>query len=141
MSRARASRGGGPGPGAGWRATRALWRLTGACTHSRILEASWESSDSPRSGRGALQSRLPPQVKVAMVISGEFLVSVRSGPTAAPLVLGRGLGGPPAVGAAGRGEAEGARATEGRGQVQPGFGTPAQAQGRAELARSRGVQA
>ncbi|XP_039104084.1 phospholipid-transporting ATPase IK isoform X2 [Hyaena hyaena] len=52
----------------------------------RILEASWESSDSPQSGRGALQSRLPPQVKVAMVISGEFLdqllLSLRKEPRA-----------------------------------------------------------
>ncbi|XP_029772229.1 phospholipid-transporting ATPase IK [Suricata suricatta] len=52
----------------------------------RILGTSWESNNRPRTGKGLLQSRLPPQVKVAMVINGEFLdqllVSLRKEPRA-----------------------------------------------------------
>lgn len=61
--------------------------------HSRILEAYWETNSNVQGGKGRRKKRFLPQVKMAMVISGEFLVSVRSGPPAEPLVLGRGLGG------------------------------------------------
>lgn len=54
---------------------------------SQILEAYWESSNNLLSGQGSLKNQL--QVKMAMVISGEFLVSVSSGLTGGPLAHGR----------------------------------------------------
>lgn len=60
---------------------------------SQILEACWESNNNLPSGQGPLKNRFPPQVKTAMVINGEFLVSVGSGLTVGPLACGRGLGG------------------------------------------------
>ncbi|XP_016065163.1 PREDICTED: phospholipid-transporting ATPase IK [Miniopterus natalensis] len=39
----------------------------------RILEASWESDNHLPSGSGSLKNRFLPQVKMAMVINGEFL--------------------------------------------------------------------
>lgn len=44
--------------------------------HSRILEAYWETNNNVQRGKGHRKNRFLPQVKVAMVISGEFLVSV-----------------------------------------------------------------
>ena len=58
-----------------------------------MLEACWESNNNVLSGKGSLKSQLLPQGKTAMVISGEFLVSVSSGLTVGPLAHGRGLGG------------------------------------------------
>lgn len=48
--------------------------------HSQVLEAYWENNNL-LSGKGSLKNWFLPQVKVAMVISGEFLVSVSSGLT------------------------------------------------------------
>lgn len=84
----RDSRSGGPRHnearawGAGGRALRLLTRRPPP--PSRILEAHWGSDDGLLAGQGPLQSRFLQQTKVAMVINGEFLVSVRSGPRRRP---------------------------------------------------------
>lgn len=57
---------------------------------SQILEAYWESNNNLLEGKGPLKNRFLPQVKTAMVINGEFLVSVSSGLTVGPPARGRG---------------------------------------------------
>lgn len=59
--------------------------------HSQILDAYWENNKNLLSGKGYLKNRFLSQIKIAMVINGEFLVSVSSGLTSGgPLALGRG---------------------------------------------------
>lgn len=58
--------------------------------HSQILDAYWENNKL-LNGKGCLKNWLLPQIKMAMVINGEFLVSISSGLTlGGPLALGRG---------------------------------------------------
>ena len=57
----------------------------------RILEVYWESNNSLQGGKkGHLKKQLPLQVKMALVINGEFLVSVSPGRAAGPWYLGGG---------------------------------------------------
>lgn len=72
------------------RPPRGLAQL-GPC--SRILEVYWETDNNVPRGKGRRKHLFLPRVKVAMVISGELLVSVRSGPPAEPPGLGRGPAG------------------------------------------------
>lgn len=104
----------------------------------QILEVYWKSSNSLQGGKkGHLNKQLPLQVKMALVINGEFLVSVSSGWAAGPWYLGGGWGRPPPKGpqmwcwtSQGEGPEAShremvlsrARAREGRSQVQPGGG-------------------
>lgn len=69
----------------------------------RILESYWENNNNLQGGKkGRRKNQLPTQVKIALVINGEFLVSVSSGRMAGPWDMGMGgrsrgpgLGGPP----------------------------------------------